>query len=208
MATTDLMEALKLQSCVLQLQPVQQLSQEAGGDPHVADLGDPLWMAIATAPVMVNRAVVRAEALLNKLGQTLETFLLWDTRRPYPEKDPGGVVLGASVVTIAAVGADTISLAGLPAGYQISIGDLVSFDDDNSPASHHLHEFSADGVANGSGVLALTQVRPFIRAGVAAGPVVTLKRPTAEVFLVPGSLQSQPTGANTGAISFTAQQKP
>jgi hypothetical protein len=207
MPTTDLIAALRIAAVTFVPQWRQEYSMQAGGTPRVADIGPPIWMAKLQSSELLNDDAVDAAALVNAMGGSLGTFYVWDVRRQYPRLDPDGSILGSSSVTISAVTATTISLDGLPAGYQIKRGDKLSFDW-GSPAHRAFHEFSEDGTANGSGVLPATAVNPPIRTGATVGTAVTLKQPAAEMMIVPGSYDFPSAGPVTSVISLQAVQVP
>lgn len=210
MATTDLMNALPISA--VQFQPMwrQEFSRQAGGTPRVADIGPEVWSAKIQADFLDNDDAIDAAALVNALKGSRLTFYVWEPRRPYPRKDATGSILGASSVTISAIasGYDTITLAGLPAGYQISKGDKFSFDWGSSPTHRALHEFSADATADSFGVLSAVPVVPLIRVGAVTGAAVTLVKPTAEMMIMPGTYAFPSTGPTTSQISFEAIQVP
>ncbi len=211
MPTTDLMTALPISAVTFMPQWRQEFSRQAGGTPRVADIGPEVWSAKITASVMGNDDAVDAAAIVNQMRGSLGTFYVWDVRRQYPRMDADGSILGSNVVTIYALGSDnkSLQLTGLPAGYQISRGDKLCWDQVvSSRISRCFHEFSADATADGSGVLPLTEVSPHIRTGASTGLVVSLKRPAAEMMIVPGSYDFPSNGPTISSLSFSAVQVP
>jgi hypothetical protein len=207
MPTTDLMNALKISAVTFIPQWRQELSRQASGSPRIADLGPEIWTAKVTCELMKNTSAKRAGALIHKLGGSRDTFYLYDPRAPYPQFDPGGVLVGTNTVTINAIGDDnkSIGLAGLPPNYKIGMGDKASWDQ-GSPATRCLIEFMEDATADGSGILALTEIAPALRVGVMTGMTVTLKRPAAEMMIQPGTFDFPSVGPNASSITFTAVQ--
>ena len=211
MPTTDLMSALVISSVTFMPQWRQEFSRQAGGTPRVADIGPEIWTAKISADVMENDDAVSTAAIVNQMRGSLGTFYVWDVRRQYPRMDADGSTLGSNIVTIYALGIDnkSLQLAGLPAGYQISRGDKLCWDQVvSSRISRCFHEFCADATADGSGVLPLTEVSPHIRTGAATGLVVSLRRPAAEMMIVPGSFDFPSAGAVISSLSFSAVQVP
>jgi hypothetical protein len=203
------MSALVVDSVTFMPQWRQEFSRQAGGNPRVADIGPEVWMAKIGCGVLNNDAAESAAALIDQMRGSLDTFYVWNPRRQYPRLDPAGTILGASTVTIYALGGDnkSIRLTGLPVGYQIKRGDFLSWDQ-GSPAHRCLHRFVADGTADGSGILPSTEVAPHIRAGASTTLAVSLKRPAAEMMIMPGSYDFPSTGPVTSSIQFTAIQVP
>jgi hypothetical protein len=207
MPTTDLMTALPVETASFTPLWRQELSRQAGGTPRIADLGPELWQAKFTAKVGIER-LRQVEALINAMRGSISTFYAWNPMAQFPQADPAGAILGVSTVTIFELSVDTKSLrlAGLPVGYAITSGDFLAFD--TTGPRRCLHQFVASAVADGAGRIPLTEVVPNIRAGATVGLTVSLIRPAAEMFILPGSYDSQSSGAPYSQISFSALQVP
>jgi len=209
MPTTDLMSALVISSVTFMPQWRQEFSRQAGGSPRVADIGPEIWTAKINSAILDNDVAESTAALIDQMRCSLDTFYVWNPRRQYPRMDPDGSILGSSTVTIYALDTDTrlIRLAGLPIGYVISRGDFLCWDQ-GSPSHRCLHRFVASATADSNGRIALTEVAPHIRAGASTGLTVSLKRPAAEMMIMPGSYDFPSSGATVSSISFTAIQIP
>lgn len=209
MVDTNLMSALTIDSVEFVPQFRQEFSRQAGGTPRVADIGPEIWTAKIGCSNMSNVAARAAAAIINQMRGSLGTFYVWDPRAQYPQSDLTGSILGSNTVTIYALGSDnkSLSLAGLPIGYVITAGDKLSFDH-GTPNHRCLHEFVAGATADGSGNIALTEVVPHIREGASTGLTVTLKRPTAEMMIMPATYNFPSTGPVSSSITFTAIQVP
>ena len=185
-------------SCELPEQLAQ--SRTAGGEQLTADLAERLWTGRIDIGFQQQHEVGVQEVLVSVLGQAGRTFLMYDRRRPYPLLDPTGSILGASSVSILALGGDPreLSLAGLPVGYTLSRGDYLSFAYTSlSVTRQALHRVvDATVVANGSGQTALFEVEPFIRPGAAAAAAVTLKKAHCKAVKMAGP-GTQNTGRST-----------
>jgi hypothetical protein len=210
MPSTNLMEALRIDKTSFMPLWRQELSRQAGGTPRVADLGPEVWLAKLTSSTMTDAEAADAEAYVNQMRGSLDSFYVWNPKARYPRSDPNGTILGASTVTILALGGDnkSLQLAGLPVGYAITRGDYLAFDHGSAPVHRCLHQFVASAVANGSGQIALTEVAPHIRAGATTGLVVSLKKPAAEMIIVPGSYDTQSVRRGFSAITLNAVQVP
>jgi len=165
-------------------------SRTAGGEQLMADMGERLWTGRIDLGKMVRTEIGRREVLIQVVKQG-KTFQCYDRRRLYPLLDPTGSILGASAVTILALGGDPreMSLAGLPVGYTLSAGDYLSFAYTSlSVTRQALHKVvDTTVVANGSGQTSLFEVVPPIRPGAAAAAAVTLKKPFCKAVMVAGS---------------------
>lgn len=210
MPTTDLMSALLIGDVTFMPMWRQQFSRQAGGSPRVADLGPEVWTALIKTTVMMNDDAEAAAAYVDQMRGSLGTFYVWNPRRQYPRLDPDGSILGTSTVTIYALGGDnkSIRLTGLPAGYKISRGDFLSWDYGTSPVHRAFHRFVADGTADGSGILPSTEVAPHIRTGSSTTLAVSLKRPAAEMMIMPGTFDFPSAGPLMSTLAFSAVQVP
>ena len=207
-ASTEIMDMLPISDVAFGLSWQQEMSQQGGGTPRVADLGEVLWTAEIGCSVLTDAEARDCEAAIDDLSGSIGTFYLHNPRFPYPRLDPGGVMLGASAVTIFALGGDnkSLRLAGLPVGYAISRGDYFHFD--TGGPRRCLHKFTAGGVADGAGRTPMLGVVPHLRTGVETGLSVTLKRPAAEMFILPGTFKPRSVRSTIGNLFFNALQVP
>jgi hypothetical protein len=186
----------------------QEQSRVAGGRTYVKDLGDPLWTLTAQSRQLSPNELDYWRARLDVMEGGLQTFVGYSMSRYYPIKYPRGTwPTGASfdgVATLLSVGTNrkSISVSGLPAGFELSIGDMVQVGTD-------LHRVMEVATADSSGETSVFEVRPHIWPGVDAGGspavTVTVKRPSCPMVIVPGSIQSQADPqTGWGAVSFQA----
>ena len=186
---TVLADRLPIQSVTWDIKRNDELS--GSGDSRVwqAELADPLW----TADVQLDRdrhnEMKQIAALIRKLHGAQESFFLFDPLSKYPQADTDGTVLGASTVQVEAVGSErqTLALKGLPAGYELTLGDKGQIAYSSNPTQNYFFEFSEGITADGSGVTAEVEVFPHVPAGLVADDAVTLARPACKVFIMPGS---------------------
>lgn len=211
MPTTDIMNILPVSDVSFLPQWQQEMSQQAGGKPGVADVGEELWLAKIGCAALTKEEAHRAEARINALRGAIGTFYVHNPRAPYPLADLNGVLLGASTVTIYALGGDNKSLrfAGLPVGYVLTEGDFFAYDTGEPPDVRRcLHQLTGDAVADVNGRTALVSVIPHLRAGVATGITVNLKKPAAEMIILPGTLDAASFKGSLGTLGFQALQVP
>ena len=121
---------------------------------------------------------------VRKLQGSLQKFFIYDPRRKYPLLDPTGSIVGSNTVQIKAVGAgnNEIQLKGLPAAYEISVGDRgqIAFGTD----SNWYFEFGNNRTADGIGDTGWLEIFPHVPIGIAVNNTVILKKPACKVALV------------------------
>lgn len=208
MPTTDLMAALLIDEVSLRPPPQQEISSQADGRTRFANLGPSLWRGSISCSTMDPEDLEAALALIGSIEGTGGTFYVWHPAKQYPRRDGGGVILGASTVQINSLGIDnkSLSLKGLPNGYVLSRGDLLSFDYLTSPTYRALHQVvPATITANGSGVTAEFEVHPHIEPGAATNAAVSLIRAAAEMMIVPGSINAKHI-PDRGSLAFDILQ--
>ncbi len=188
MPLAEFWSPLRIASLSLSLPAAAEISRTAGGEIFVAELGARLWTARVTlAPTGIEDAAA-LQVKLRLLQRAGASLFVSPRIGDYPARDPNGVI-EASNVTIAGlpVGNQTLSLAGLPAGYALSAGDYLSFSY-GSPTLQAFHQLVGDARADASGVVAAFGVVPQLRPGATIGTSVTLVKPVLKALLVPGSL--------------------
>lgn len=198
---------LPVRSAPFNLDPRQEISGQGSGRIIAAELASPLWRISVDVAELVLSEQAKAAALMEALDGAQKTFLATPKARPFPLEDRNGLILGAAAPVIDSVGADnkSLSIGGLPAGYQLRTGDFLSF---VISGRHHLHRLVEDGAANGAGVTAPIELRPHLRPGAAAGAAVTLVNPVAEMLVTPGSYEPGATrGAVLAGMTFNAVQR-
>jgi hypothetical protein len=183
-----------------------EMAQTGQGQQLRADLAPMVWTGeVRLGPMHAHEAELPM-AMLDVLRPG-RSFLAHDTRRPFPRLDPTGTILGAASPTIASLpNARELSLAGLPAGYALSVGDYLAFDY-LTPARRALHKIVTPVVANGGGTTPVFEVTPMIRTGALVGATVTLVRPACKAVLVAGSVVPGSTkNTITRDMAFRFQQ--
>lgn len=209
MADTNLMTALPVASSRMFLNYGQELSGTQGGAIIVADLRPALWSLDVESAMLDRGKALQAEALFALLDGSLSSFYGWNPKAQYPQADPMGSIVGAAAVKIKSLNADNkrLALKALPAGYVLTRGDFLAFDYGAGP-SRALHQVMAATVtADGSGDTAEFEVRPHIRTGAAVDDAVNLKRPAAEMLILPGSVQWRQAAPLHDSVAFQATQK-
>lgn len=155
--------------CRFDYAPLGEISRTAAGAVTFQErMGGSLWeLAITTRPLNeTNYGIWHSWFLSLRGGSGNRSFRGRDPRRCWPiaygsklsTVFPG--FTGACTVT--AVTGETIAVGGLPVGYQMKVGDYVSFDWLGGRA---LVKALEDATANGSGAIASVAVGPWQRTG-------------------------------------------
>lgn len=170
----------------------QEFSRTASGVTIAKDMGTPLWRATYQTRSLRPNELDQWRAKLKALEGSVQRFTGRPMSRCYPIAHPNGQGLGdVSAVTVASVGTDnkSVTLAGLPVGYNASVGDYMQI-------STKLYQI----VDTSTGF----EVRPHLAPGTAFGNVVVLVRPSVPMIILPGTL-STTADASTGRGSITFQ---
>lgn len=190
------------EDCIFEPMVRQNVSRQENGSPIAVDLGEPIWVATyVTGPI---EDPVGFEAKLNSLDGMINTFYGGDLRRQYPKQYPDGnfVEVGTAIHTL---GGDnkSIRIKGLPATFQVSVGDYFSFD--YGTGERALHQ-AMEAVTAVGGVTPLFEIRPHLFPGAAVDDVVTFKKPRAIMKLE--SVSRSKRDGIFGGVTFQAYQVP
>lgn len=184
---------IDIESVFFDLVEPREMSRHRGGKISVAILGLPYWRATVTLRANMSREMARkVRGLMRRVGATGH-FLMHNPAALFPINDPNGVILGNANVTISQISGRQIRLAGLPSGYELHWGDMLSVVYSGRRA---LFEVAEDLAANGAGTTPLFDVSPPPRAGMAAGNAVDLTQPAARMMF-----ESYNPGISEGLIA-------
>ncbi|QTL01909.1 hypothetical protein J5J86_13950 [Aquabacter sp. L1I39] len=186
------------------------LNRLSSGALQAAEVDEPLWRASFVSEPLVWSERRLWEAWERTLRGGIGTFLAYDWVGSYPlqygaavldlTRAGGGSYNGTA--TFVSCTATTLTLSGLPNGYQAKTGDRLSFAWNNGRA---YHEVAEDAVASSGGALTVT-VEPYVRAPyVDAGTDVALVRAPLVLQMDPDTWSS-PDDLGAQRISFTAVQ--
>ena len=176
----DLSDVLRAKTCVVRLERFDEYSGSGDGRFWSASMAKPLW---AAEIVLADRSAAlarRLEAKINALRGSTGTFLFADPSYPGPA---AGNAAGGVTVSAIATDRDALSLAGLPANFQITAGDRLSIS--HSSGKRYYGEFVEDVQAGSQGNISSISVSPDLPFGVAAGQAVKLAKPEMVVAIVP-----------------------
>jgi hypothetical protein len=206
LALADLADLLPIAGVAWNEARQDAVSALGSGEWLTHELGPPLHEAEVRTARMPHARAEQLRARLRALEGGAH-FYLSNPTMPYPQADPGGMVLGMASVVIASIDANrrALALSGLPAGYVITMGDYLHVDY-GAPSRRALLQAAEGAIASGSGVTPEFEVRPHLRSGITAGLAVVLKKPAAKVKIVPGSLRVETVTTLLSQLRFTARQ--
>ncbi|RUW55618.1 hypothetical protein EOA32_00955 [Mesorhizobium sp. M1A.F.Ca.ET.072.01.1.1] len=184
-------DLLKIESIKWFMQRNDQIDGLENGQILAAEVAPPLRTGTVNIRGLTYDEDRKISALIEALDGSINAFMLYGPPALYPMADPGGVILGANVVTILSLNANNkqITLTGLPIGYTLSAGDFVQFPFGPGGVLNAYHRIVQGAVANGAGQAEI-ELRPHVYAGTSTGVTVTLKKPAARVKMIPGSYDS------------------
>lgn len=162
----------------------REFSRTRGGVVIPSLSGFPYWSGEAALIPAHHADAGAAEVGLMRLDRPGQTFLVFDKRLNGPRADPGGVAVAGSSPVLAAVAGNnqSVRISGLPAGYQISVGDYLGWT--NADGTLALHRAAASATGTGTGLTPLFEVEPLVRPGTSTGLAVELVRPAVRAVVV------------------------
>lgn len=200
--------------CDFNIERQEVIGGEQGGRIISNELGPPHWrMKFARKPT-ARRDFDIWSGWTDSLRGASKLFLGRDMRRgKWPReyrrtgftdltRDGGGAFDGTAT-SIDLADRFVPEFSGLPAGFKVSVNDYVGLNW-GSRSARSLHRFVEDGVADGSGVLALT-VEPEIQGFVPETAVATFAAPTCLMLIVPGTLDVSDDDGDL-RVAFEAMQ--
>lgn len=166
--------------------------------------GTPFWTANFSTVFLEEEDVATMDAWLIQTASAGVSFLAHDIFRPRPIKENTGVPLGsgatANLATI--TNSRQVAVNALPAGFQLTAGDYMTFRMSNRIRS--LHMITASATANGSGSVVLKFKNDLDTQHFTTSAVVDFEKPSC-VMQVIGNPRV-PKGWGARRVSFQAQE--
>lgn len=205
-AITNIFEGVGIVDQRFQLVSRQEFSRTASGITIGRDLGPALWQASYTLNPVRHEDVRRIEARLNSLNGVTRGFYAGDIRGKYPSAYPDGNFSDSGVISSINANGRMLTLADLPAGFQISAGDYMEYDYGTGNGLRALLQVVNDVTASGGGVATNVEFRPFIPVGTIVGAAVRFKNPRALFTLDPEGVEQTVVDSLFTQLSFSATQ--
>ena len=172
----------------------------------------PYWTASYSSSILKKSQVPALDVWLMKAARPGNVFLAFDLERPRPRAHSSGVLSGVKAVggdpfngaaNLAAItNSQQVTVDGLPADFQLSVGDYVSFK--MSEFVRSLHMITDAAVADSSGTVVLGFLQGLDLQHFGVGAVVDFEKPAA-VMSVKGNPRV-PRGAGIRRVSFAAEE--
>jgi hypothetical protein len=200
----DFLDLLPIKNMSFDLPTSAEFSKTGGGEVLEAALGTRLWQGKIVLDSMGADEDADVMAMLDEATSPGASFMIYDVKRPWLRKDPKGMLAAGANPTLESVSSDTrsLSLAGLPAGLEISRGDYLSFSYGSNPTRFALHRVKGSAVVDAQGSTGLMRINPNVRHGWASGADVSVIRASCKAKIVPGSLDTGTRGRRTTGVSF------
>ncbi len=197
-----------------ELQRVDFLSPEAGGRIGAVSAGNPLWAASwQLGKIGVSRSDLWRAWLLRMRGSQ-RSFFGRDIARSFPlaymsgfagmNRAGGGAFDGAAMGWSQSIDGDgnaLLTLSGLPAGLQGSVGDYVGFRWGDGDARRALVRLVLPASANAGGTATFIVEPPVPTLVVPGSAVAHLDRPACVMKLVPGQSELGPIDRRLSIMS-------
>lgn len=191
LALTDFWDLLPISTIAMDCAPQLESSGTGAGQQLTRELAPALWRGSVTLGRLTPEEEADAMALVDLVRQSGASFFAYNLARSAPSLDPDGNVLGAATPTIQSISVDRreLTIAGLPANYQLRRGDLVGVTWGAAPARYGLHRIAVASSADATGLTGANEVVPALPAALVTGSGVTLIEPVVKAMMVPGSVR-------------------
>jgi len=194
---------MPIASSVWRLRRFETVAWTADSRPWVSRLAEPRWHVTVRMGVMDLDEAAELQALFDLHGSDYP-FRLHDPKRPGPRLDLDGTILGAATPTVNGIEAEGFEIAGLPANYTISRGDLISVSHPG-PMRRALYAAMSTVAADGTGVTPVIPVRPRPRETATVGNAVFLAPATGLMLALPDTFDpGEPEGYVVRGMAFEA----
>ncbi|WP_435658076.1 hypothetical protein [Brucella pituitosa] len=207
----QLADKLPITTVEWQLARWDEYSGLGTGEVMAAQLAPPRWSAKVTLAPMYHDRAANVQARIEALDGAINNFFLFVPQKQFPVYDPDGNKLGLSEPKIDLLGANnkSLSIKDLPAGYQLTTGDMMAVSYGVNPVRRYLGRIVTDATTSANGFTGNFEVRPHLPAGIAVNLFVTLIKPAAKVFIIPNTFNpGTAEGLFTTGMSFEVMQRP
>ena len=190
LALSEFWNKLRLRSLTFDLPDDQTGTGTGGGEVLRASRGDVLWQGTATVALGRHDAQDTIKALMDEIRHGGARFLVCDPKRRAPQSDKSGLMQGSAVAQVHSVDPNdrrNLVLRGLPSGFELRPGDLLSLEYGSNPVRYFLARVQQGGAFSGGTPTCALRVLPFLPVGLTVGQVVSLRDPVCKATYVPNS---------------------
>lgn len=200
---------LPITSFTFDLGEALEMNETGNGEILTADIGQRLWRIDCACPGLQYTEIERVKAKLDVLRYAGRSLIISAMPMKAPQNDPTGAILGLSAPVLNMVAGNNreLRIGGLPAGYVLDCGDVLSFQYGSNPVRYAYHRIIVGGAANGAGLSPLLEVAPFIQPGYSLGAAVKLIKAELKAVYVPGSFNAGSSAQGwTNGVKFSFVQ--
>ncbi|WP_370267416.1 hypothetical protein [Nioella sp.] len=189
LALDEFFAGLPVAECEFHLPASLAISRTRGGSIKTARLAERLWTGKVTLALQEPGDAAAVDAKISALLEPGRTFFVHPFPFSYPQADPDGAGLAGALPVLHSVtiGGREIRISGLPAGYVLRAGDMLSFTYGMSPPRYALHRIVADAIADNAGLTPALELTPPIRPGAREGAAIHFVRPLTKAVLLPSA---------------------
>ncbi|APG45696.1 hypothetical protein [Phaeobacter porticola] len=190
LALSEFWNKLRLRAITFDLPDDQTGTGTGSGEVLRASRRDVLWQGKAAVTLNRHDAQDEIKALMDEIRHGGARFLVSDPKRRGPQSDKLGTLQGNSIATVHSFDLGDrrkLVLRGLPAGFELRAGDLLSIEYGADPVRHFLARIQRGGTFAGNTPKCELRVLPFLPIGLEVGQVVTLRSPVCKASYVPDS---------------------
>ncbi len=204
----DFIDDLEIESVVFDLADKRGTTGLGSGLVNTYQISPRLWTGSVTIGLNYTTMTRQQAALLRKLQDVSTSFYISDQSALAPAGDPDGTMLGTATPLVNSLNSNNreLTIKGLPSGYILQRGDLITIDQDHTA----LHEVvSSKVVANSSGVTDWIEVVPHIRPGAAIDDSIYLAPAYCKAMVLPDTVApaTHKAGGLSDAITFDFIQR-
>lgn len=183
-----------------------------GAKQQVVELAPSLWQMSFSTPQIYYDEAIELQTWLEMLQGGLKLFKAYHPHLTYPlnyrngfaglSRAGGGSFDGTCTVTDFAETLDSLTVGGLPTGFSLRLGDMISMPFEDTQI---LHRITAPAIANGFGAVTLPIVPP-LPISFAASPEVaaTFFKPWCYATVDADSIDGPLSEGQLGSVSFSA----
>lgn len=202
-------DILCIESATFNIKRNDELSGDGSGRFWQAELAPPIWECTINVAPQTHDDAKQITSRIRALEGSKDTFLLTDPISREPQFDKNRTFAGmTSRISSISQNGKTISISGLPQGFNLTFGDKFSIVYGVDSDRYSFHEIVSDVVAGSNGQALNVSVFPFIPPAILVNDIISLYDAACKMIIYPDTFTSGTSSfAVTSGISFRAIQK-